>query len=134
MQTPSFLAAATFGLTLAAIVVVACSDDAPGSPDAAGCACPPAEPPLAGRIITERGTVLIGANDTGAIGAGCPSGATILGGGCYVEGNGDRRIVLNRAGFDRRVPQLLVYQCNFTSTAPIEHVIVAEAVCLMPAE
>lgn len=133
MKTPPLVLAIAFGTVLGAAVVVACSDDSPGNADAATCACPSAEPPLAGRLTTARATGNILANGFGHAGAGCPAGATILGGSCYADGPGSTLIVLNRAGFDRTLPTQPGYGCDWASTAATNVVGIAEAVCLMPA-
>jgi len=133
MKPTTIFAAVLFGTALGAAMVVACSDDSPNNADAATCDCPAAEPPLAGRITTARTTGNINANGFGSVAAGCPAGATILGGGCYAEGAGSSSIALLHAGFDRTTPTQPAYACGWSSTAATNVTGVAEAVCLMPA-
>jgi hypothetical protein len=66
--------------------VLSCSDDAPGTADAAVCDCPAAEPPLAGRLVDQSQQFDLPANTLGNAGVDCPVGSTLLYGGCEITG------------------------------------------------
>lgn len=132
MKTSSWIAASLAGFVLGAILVIACSDDSPDDADAAVCDCPSAEPPLAGRITSVRNQTTISGASTGIAGAGCPIGATILGGGCEQMAV-DAGVVLLEARIDRTTNQP-TYVCTYSSTVAGNHVVFAEAICLMPAQ
>jgi len=77
------------GATAAIALMLACSDDSPGDADAAVCDCPSSEPPITqARIVRVDGPdTNIDAAGGGAL-AGCPTGAIVLTGGCYVTQDG----------------------------------------------
>lgn len=113
--------------TLALGALAACGDDTTAGGDAT--ACPPAEPPLAGRIVRVRATGLLDPQGVGIAGAGC-NGGTLLGGSCRLA-EGDRDIALSEAGADLGGAQLYFCQWNSSSNRP--NTPIAEAICLMPA-
>lgn len=62
--------------------------DAPagaGSPRAAACDCPPAEPPLAGRFVEVRAYVDIVHGGDGVQDVTCPAGASLISGSCSTD-------------------------------------------------
>ncbi len=119
------------GAVAAAAFIVACSDDSPGDADAAVCDCPAAEPPLAGRVVrvedrtTGSFSVLVPT-------ARCPSGATLLGGGCYTEGNESLTPRLIMSG--EPSGGTTAYGCRWSNTTMVEVTTVAYAICLVPAQ
>ncbi|MBP9899755.1 MAG: hypothetical protein KBF28_15355 [Gemmatimonadales bacterium] len=113
--------------------ILACSDDAPSSADAAACDCPAAEPPLAGRIMAVAAETGLAPMGTGAPVADCPAGAMLLGGGCtrvgassVVEGT------LSTAGPFGGGSSAWI--CEWTSTSTEAQQVRATAYCLMPAQ
>lgn len=126
------LALLVAGAAAATTFVIACSDDSPGDADAAVCDCPAAEPPLAGRItrVEDRRTSMALIPFAAA---NCPVTATLLGGGCFTEGN------------ERLTPQLIMsgeptagmattYSCQWRNSTMVEVTTVAFAICLNPAQ
>lgn len=134
MRLPKTLVLLAAGAALGAALIVACSDDSPHDADAAVCDCPAAEPPLAGRIVSMKSSpVTIAPNGAGQAGAGCPAGATILGGGCGLS-TADTGLSLIVAEINRGTPTNPAYLCAWVSTSPTERTGTAEAICLVPAQ
>lgn len=133
MRPITLFASSLSGAAFAAALIIACSDDSPTGADAAVCDCPAAEPPLSGRIMTVVVPITIPANNRGGNAASCPTGATLLGGGCR-NSSDDVRAVLINAGPNRIVPTQPGYSCDWISTAPTAVMAQAEAICLMPAQ
>lgn len=133
MRTTTLIASSLASAAFAVTLVVACSDDSPTDADAAVCDCPAAEPPLQGRVVSVVVPASIPANGGGGAGAGCPSGATLLGGGCRNLSD-DVRVLLYDAGPNRIVPTQPGYDCYWISTSPSVVMAQAEAICLMPAQ
>lgn len=131
MNTKTWLAAVVSAFVAGALFVVACGDDSPGGADAATCDCPAAEPPLAGRIQAVKNTDAIPANGLRTVAAGCPSGSTILGGGCRM--NDGAALTQAEGGIDRSGGPSGAYWCTWRSTAGAPTMVTAEAICLIPA-
>ena len=93
---------------------------------------PAAEPPLTGRIVSIRSEPnSINPGGGGAQGAGCPIGATILGGACEVT-NVDANVLLMSSRIQRGTNSQ--YVCNWSAlNATVANTGVAEAICLIPA-
>ncbi|MBP6632091.1 MAG: hypothetical protein KBG28_24805 [Kofleriaceae bacterium] len=70
------------GFVAGVVLVLSCSDDAPGSADAAACDCPAAEPPLPARVSVVETLTTIPAGGRAGNFAQCPAGAIVLTGGC----------------------------------------------------
>jgi hypothetical protein len=70
------------GFVAGIVLVLSCSDDAPGDADAAVCDCPAAEPPLPGRVTVVESTTTIPAGARAGQFAECPTGSIVLTGGC----------------------------------------------------
>lgn len=119
------------GVVGATTFVIACSDDSPGDADAAVCDCDPAEPPLAGRIVRVENRTTASTPALGAV-AGCAAGATLLGGGCYTEGNNARNPRLIQSGF--LLPGPNSFGCDWDNPQQNEVTGVAWASCLNPAQ
>jgi hypothetical protein len=116
------------GAVGAGALVVACGDDSPGDADAAACTCAPSEPPLAGRIVRveDRRTASTPVLSATAV---CAPGATLLGGGCYLEGAGNVRLISN--GDPRSEPG--AWTCYWLNeSGPNDVTVVAWATCLLP--
>lgn len=131
MTTSTWIATALSAFVAGVLLVVACSDDSPGDADAATCDCPAAEPPLAGRVIVVTGNRSIPASGADLAEAVCPTGATLLGGGCRLAVPDS--VVLEEAGPNRDAPAQPRYWCRWKSTAPDARMATAEAICLVPA-
>lgn len=114
--------------SIALVCLAACADDAPAGVDAA-CSCPAAEPPLAGRIVTVRDQRDIPGNQIGIAGPACPTGATVLGGGCRLM-DSNRGIYVREDGPADGGPAWL---CVWDSSTPAPAVGIAEVICLVPA-
>ncbi|MBE7448936.1 MAG: hypothetical protein HS111_08580 [Kofleriaceae bacterium] len=133
------LAGALAGVTL----VVACSDDSPGDADAAVCDCDPAEPPIAGRVMSVTGMTTIAAvmsvtgmttiaagSDSAAAGQ-CPAGAILLGGGCRLGlGVTDSLVHISIAAPSTAIPNS--FYCEWRNNSAQNHTGIAEAICLVP--
>jgi hypothetical protein len=121
----------TTGVVLGIGVIVACSDDAPGDVDAqVVCDCPPAEPPLEGRIVRQAAiTTPLDPLETSAINQSCPAGGILLGGSCTNQNN--ERIQLMESGFGINEQEWICRWDNTTDTADVGEL---QTVCLMPPE
>lgn len=115
----------------ATTLVIACSDDSPGDADAAVCECDPAEPPLTGRIVRVENR-MTASTPALSVGAACAAGATLLGGGCYTEGNNMRNPRLIQSGF--LLPGPNTFSCDWDNPQQNEVTGVAWATCLTPAQ
>lgn len=123
------------GAVCATGLILACSDDSPGNADAAACECPAAEPPLAGRIVTTRGTNVTITQSGGAQAlATCPAGSTLLSGSCHVveDGGGMTTARLLDSGPGDIDPT--VWGCNWRNGPEFTATAHAEVRCLMPAQ
>lgn len=100
MHSSSKLVTLTAGIFAGIVLVLACGDDSPSNVDAASCDCPPAEPPLMGRVMTVSQTQEIAGNARGGQGAACPDGAELLTGSCTTATvNPLRDVTLEQSGF-----------------------------------
>src|SRR5262245_3486738 len=72
------------GVALGIAFILACGHNPPAADAADQCICPPAEPPLSGRIVQVTQPITLLGGTTGKQGgiARCAAGATVLGGGC----------------------------------------------------
>ncbi len=115
-------------------IMLSCSDDAPSSADAAVCDCDPAEPPLAGRIMTvSSATTSIAMGDFAAVSASCPSDALLLSGSCTgPTGALPATMQLARAGFTPAGAE--AWLCTWTNNGTEAVEVVALAKCLLPAQ
>lgn len=129
MKLPTLLAAMLSSALAGALLVVACSDDAPGDADAAVCDCPAAEPPVPGRIRWVTHDVTVPAMNSGIQTAGCPAGAKLLGGGCNGSGVGSFDVV-SAYPFDAGDQQAFV--CEWQSSRNEPTTVTATAICLVP--
>ena len=119
------------GAVVGALLVIACSDDSPGRADAASCDCPPAEPPIMGRITVASLTTEIAANDRGGQGVSCPAGAELLSGSCTTDPPSPiRDVTLKQSGFYGDASS---WQCRFKNNETTPVTIKVSARCLTPA-
>ena len=127
------LFAAIGGMAAALILVIACGDDGVQSVDAqATCDCPPAEPPLSGRIAIETNSIALEASGARqSVIATCPDGALLLSGGCRLE-EANAAITLNEVG--RSPAGGENWRCAWQNDTVNTNTGIAEAYCLMPAE
>jgi hypothetical protein len=119
------------GIAAGVVLIVSCSDDSPGHADAAACECPAAEPPLAGRIQRVTDTVTVAANGDAGVTAGCPDGASIIGGGCATSPEGSIYDVVLQ--YSHQSDSGRVWECRFHNNMPMVINIRASAYCLVPA-
>lgn len=118
-------------LALAAACAAACGAD-DDAPDAGACACPAAEPPLAGRIVQRSRVIPISAMEGSQRGGGigtspCLAGEVVLGGGCLLNELPTALMTLAESGFiDNGV------RCIWMSTSTQAHTGTATAICLTP--
>jgi hypothetical protein len=122
----SFLA----GGAASAALVIACSDDSPGSADAAVCDCPAAEAPLAGRITRVTNTTAVEGLEFITLDAACPAGATILGGNCKQEGTGDEDVYVFTGG---TTADGTGFHCGWQNNNPDAINVIVEVTCLTQA-
>ncbi len=123
-----------------ALVVVACSDDAPppAEADAGVCTCPAAEPPInATRLHRVEGglvTVPLASETLAAI--GCPTGELLVGGSCYIElDETAQQVHLKEAGFTPREAGSpgQGWRCRYGNQSTLGTAMVrAQALCLRP--
>lgn len=125
----------TFGVAIGITFTLSCEQDNPSRADAADasmCNCPPAEPPIFGRVVEVKANYVIPANTHGTHGEICPgvSPGIVLNGGCTAEPpqpNGS--IVLEQSA-----PDADGWDCSWNNPSFVDvpvHVIVR---CLMPAQ
>ncbi len=124
------LALVLAGAIGATTFVIACSDDSPGDADAAVCDCDPAEPPLTGRIVRIENRTT-GSTPGISSGVECANGATLLGGGCFTEGNNSLQARLIQSGNTLAGPR--AFGCVWDNSPQNEVTGVAWANCLNPA-
>lgn len=131
MRFPSALLLILMGVVAGIAFVVSCGDDTPTA-DAAGCMCPAAEAPLAGRLsIVEDVKVLPPNSPTPvSLSVGCPTGATLLNGGCVLNNGGfaGPNVILEQSG-----PVSGSWFCSFRSNHNMETEVRIKATCLLPA-
>jgi hypothetical protein len=118
------------GMAAGAMLVISCSDDSPGSADAATCDCAPAEPPIAGRIHIVTNTQIAPPNQVGLQSNRCPDGSVLLGGGCGTEDGQPADIVLSQS---RPSTSGDGWACYFQNQSATPITIKVEARCLVPA-
>lgn len=111
--------------------ILACSDDAPSSADAAACDCPAAEPPLAGRIIAVTSETGLAPMGIAAPAASCPTGGILIGGGCAPATSFVVDGTLLTSG---PTAASASWNCYWNSTSTEAQQVVATAYCLMPAQ
>lgn len=133
MKNLTWISTLSSGIVVGALLIIACSDDSPSDADAATCDCPAAEPPLAGRIVSVRGTGgPINAGGIGGASVNCPPGATILGGSCEVTTD-DANVLLSSSNFARTGSHQFI--CKWSAlNATVANTGIAEAICLVPAQ
>jgi hypothetical protein len=118
-----FLAGAGFGVA----GILSCSDS-PKTVDAATtCDCPPAETPIAGRVMTVVNTQVIPANTRLGQGMLCPDGSQLISGSCTVEG--DLEAILEQSGFDTNP---IGWECVYKNPNATPITIKVTGLCLVP--
>lgn len=127
MKPTSWIATTAVGAVFGAALVIACSDDSPPAADAAVCDCPAAEPPLAGRIVTVTNPVTVLANSGGGQSVGCPSGGTLLGGGCTRTSGAE--LIVAQSG---PVPAGGGWSCVWRNNIANDAMAIVHAICLVP--
>jgi hypothetical protein len=136
---------ATVILLVLASLAAACSDQ-PGATVDAGkiCDCPAAEPPLAGRIVTEHVDIadrIISANSGHEVGATCSEPqAILLSGTCYpsdrnyIDGSQTGQLLLLATRKEQGTSVLPdAWHCSFKNTSTTDVHIVFDLTCLNPA-
>lgn len=117
------------GMVAGAMLVISCSDDSPGTADAATCDCPAAEPPLAGRIEAVTGTQEIPPNGIGGQSTQCPDGSVFLSGGCGTPDGSSPDILLRQSAPSTTGRG---WFCQFRNNENVPVTIQASAYCLVP--
>jgi hypothetical protein len=132
MRIGSSVVSLIAGMFAGIVLLLSCSDDSPGHVDAATCDCPPAEPPVAARIMIVSQTRTIPANSRSSQGAQCPQGALRLEGSCTTADlNPVRDVTLEQAGF-YEPNDTLGWNCFFKNNEATPVTIKASVVCLLP--
>jgi hypothetical protein len=126
------------GAVLGVTLVLSCSGgsngpiDAAGAADAAGCTCPPAEPPLMDRIVRveQQSAGISGGGGSADAFATCPIGSKVLGGSCLSDGG--QADVINQDGIDDggSAPG---WKCMWTNNGTSLDTGTVTAICLTPA-
>lgn len=131
-----YVLCAVFGATLALAAIISCGNNAMSQADAAvpdahaSCSCPPAEPPLAGRIKYVTNTVSIPANMPAVQNANCPIGAMVLGGSCGLDQN-NTAITLSQSATGKINHS--VWACAWNNPTNTADTGIVTAICLIPA-
>lgn len=126
----TLIAGAVIGITL----VLSCSDSSPkrvDAGDAATCSCPPAESPIANRVVEKTNFLTVPANTIEqSTSVSCPLDAVVLSGGCgALEGQEPNIIV------EQSYPDGIGWVCSWRNPSTNVDVIVRAIVrCLMPAQ
>jgi hypothetical protein len=124
-----------------ALVVVACSDDAPRPADAdAGgvCTCPPAEAPITASRLhrVDSGTVVVPILSRAEAAVACPAGELLLGGSCYIDVDESvRQVYLREAAITPEPASAPAdgWYCNYGNASDLGTAMVrAQALCLRP--
>ena len=118
------------GLAAGMLLVISCSDDHPGSADAATCDCPAAEPPLAGRVQIVKATQEISAGSFGGQSNRCPENSVLLSGGCGTPDGQPAELELQQS---RPAMTEDGWACHFRNNATGPVTIQVTAFCLVPA-
>ncbi len=131
MSIPRWILPSLAGALAGVTLVVACSDDSPGDADAAVCDCDPAEPPIAGRVMSVTGMTTIAAGSDASAAGQCPAGAILLGGGCRLGlGVTDSLVHISIAAPSTAIPNS--FYCEWRNNSAQNHTGTAEAICLVP--
>lgn len=125
------------GMVAGVIFVVSCSDDSPGTADAATCDCPAAEPPLAGRIVIVEATRTLDPSQVGSLQAACPTGAQLLSGSCTQATTGPQLVPdirLIESGFypHPNPANQNIWSCTFQNHVIDTRDFRVQAICLKP--
>ena len=142
MRLATSIAIFIAGIIAGIIFVVSCGDDSRAKADAAvdapkldapaTCDCPPAELPLAGRIVVVDSTTTIPGNGTGASEAVCPAGAQVISGSCTTATlNPFRDVTLQQSGF-YVTTGLGSWTCFFRNNEATPVTIKVSVICLKP--
>lgn len=121
----------SLGVAFGVGMVLSCSGSSSDRPDAATCACPASEPPLAGRLVTIEGLPQpIPAGEDGGTSVMCPPGLQFLSGGCSTnDPTLSENITLQKFGFNKQYS----WYCQFRNNKPITVMVQATVLCLKPA-
>lgn len=119
-------------------LVLACSDDSPGTADAATCDCPASEAPITNTRVVRVDGPDVNVDGAGAFaGAVCPANAIVLTGGCYVteEGTGTGALLSSAGPGPVMVSSPATgWQCTYSRNNTGSIVTVhAQVTCLLPA-
>jgi hypothetical protein len=132
MRVTSSLVSLVAGIFGGVLLMLSCGDDSPGKVDAATCACPAAEPPIAGRIMVVDQIQTIAANSRGGQSARCSEGALRLSGSCTTATiNPGRDVTLEQSGF-YQASDLEAWNCEFKNNEAAPVTIKASVTCLLP--
>jgi hypothetical protein len=123
-----------------ALVVVACSDDAPrpADADAGVCTCPPAEAPITASRLhrVDSGTVVVPILSRAEAAVACPAGELLLGGSCYIDVDESvRQVYLREAAITPEPASAPAdgWYCNYGNASDLGTAMVrAQALCLRP--
>lgn len=122
--TLTLLTGAIIGIGL----VVACSDDSPGTADAAECNCPAAEPPVPARLMEIKATSTIAANSANSAGASCPPNSRYISGQCGYPGGASRDAYIQLSQRNAANQHICTFQNNEPNPIEVEAVVL----CLVP--
>lgn len=133
MKTPSWFVASIAGALIATTLILACGADDSSTDaraDAGTCNCPAAEPPLAGRIVRVSDTLSVSTGGFSSVATLCPTGGTLLGGGCKLADNvSDPMFHFINAGTNGDGSG---FACDWRNSNTFARDGIAEAFCLVP--
>lgn len=130
MRITSSVVSVLIGMLAGIVLMLSCSDNSPGTADAATCDCPAAEPPIPGRVKRFSNTLVIAPGDDTAQSAACPEGGLILSGMCTnnpVTTGAD--LTLQQSGASDGSQEWI---CSFKNNSAAPLTIKVTAICLMP--
>ena len=113
--------------------VLSCGDDSPrrvDAGDAGACNCPPAEAPIASRIMVVERPFVIPANTTQqSEGVACPFNSVVLSGGCAAAAGAEPNIIL-----EQDIPGANGWGCSFRNLSNADVSVRAIVRCLVAAQ
>ncbi len=132
MSIPSSIVSVLVGILAGIVLMLSCSDNSPGTADAATCDCPVAEPPVTGRIKRFSSTEVIAPGDNSSQSAVCPEGALVLSGACTNDPfSAGADLTLQQSG-DVVGPFSQGWSCWFKNNSGAPLTVKVTAICLMP--
>jgi len=126
------------GMAAGIALALACNGEgsAADAADGGACDCPPAEPPLEGRIVRVSNSLEIAENSVGSLAVGCDTGSLdgkegiLLGGSCSLQSLSSEAF-LNYAGISPQTGGENTWFCQWRNDGDDPDTMITTAVCLV---